>query len=182
MAIRVRLVVEELHDVITHQHMLSTSDELAVCPARVIGETLAIGPVRNPNHHPSALFDENRMFDQTRQGADCSCIFAMTSLARSSVAASPIIILVTGIESFLNYMHRPTDQDGARSVKLCDGYLSVTRSRTGKRLENSYGRTRAEVLIPVAFRYCRYAVPGSTWSGSLLPRSVRSKSESKLTI
>jgi hypothetical protein len=93
-------VVEELHDVITDKHVLSTGDELAICPARVIGETLfAIGPVRNQNHHPSALFDENRMFDQTRHGADVFMHLRNDLTGEIVRGCSPIIILVTGIEA-----------------------------------------------------------------------------------
>src|SRR5215831_2049776 len=98
MSLRIGSVVEDFHNVVTDKHVLSFGDELAIRAAGVICEALlAIGPVGNQDHHPSSLFDENRMCDQTVRVLTCSCIFTITSRASSSVAASQIIILVLAI-------------------------------------------------------------------------------------
>src|SRR5215813_10779402 len=71
MSLRIGSVVEDFHNVVTDKHVLSSGDELAISAAGVICEALlAIGPVGNQDHHPSSLFDENRMCVQTRKGPD----------------------------------------------------------------------------------------------------------------
>ena len=110
-------------------------------------------------------------------------VIRITIRPPSSTRIECLIRPVRGIEApfWITGIDGLTKTDLGQS-SCVDRYLSVTRSGTGKRQENSYWREGAAVLIPVAFRYCRYAVPGSTWSGSILRRPVRSKSESKLTI
>src|SRR5262252_8006468 len=98
MSLRIGSVVEDFHNVVTDKHVLSSGDELAIHAAGVICEALlAIGPVGNQDHHPSSLFDENRMCDQTRKGPDVFMHLHNNFPASSSVAASQIIILVLAI-------------------------------------------------------------------------------------